>query len=186
MHEQPSPEYGESFAALQASQQLWEQVGYFLQPVTREHIEGGVTSPLLHRLHTLITKRGFAKVAGHTLLSFSGYAEDEREIIVIPEIRAYYQQLNQELPELPALPAYLPEARYNGPGFHVMLLGTIEETFLQPELELYDIRVAEARPLVEDALVRIQRAAQRYHLQPRLTQRLLTNFTAGATQRYRP
>src|SRR5436190_744783 len=124
MREQPSFPFDESWASLHASQRMWEQLGYYLQPVAKEHTEAVVTAPLVHRLHTLITKLGFGKVAGHTMLTFSGYADDEREIIEIPEIRAYYQQLDREVPELPALVAHLPQLRYNGPGFHVMLLGT--------------------------------------------------------------
>jgi hypothetical protein len=49
-------------------------------------------------------------------------AQDPREIFEIPEVRSYWQQLDQQLPALPALLTHLPDLPYNGPGMHLMLL----------------------------------------------------------------
>jgi hypothetical protein len=183
MRERQPPFHDESFNSLLQTQRELERLGYFFHPVAKEHTEGGVTDLLLHRLRTQINKRGFGKLAGHTLITFSGYGEDEREIIAIPEIRSFWRSLDQQLPELPALVAYLPQARYNGPGFHVMLLGTIEQTLAHPEIGVYDVRVIDAGPLVDDALRRIVLAGRKYHLMPNRTNQLLTNFAMGATHR---
>jgi hypothetical protein len=181
MREHELPEDQESFTILRATQEALERHGYFLQPVPREHTEAGVTDPLVHRLHTLTKKRGFTHVAGHVMITFSGYARDEREIIAIPEIRSYWRSLDAQVPELPGLVAYLPHWRFNGPGFHVMLLGTIEEMIPHPELEGYITHVVDAAPLVTDALKRIQQAGRKYHLPPNRTQQLLADFLAGVT-----
>jgi len=118
------------------------------------------------------------------LISFSGFSQDEREIFAIPEIRSFYQALDAQLPELPALQAYLPHLRYNGPGFHVMLLGTIDTALAHPERQIYDVHVTDASPIVDDALQRIQQAGQKYHLPANTTNQLLTQFVAGATHRF--
>jgi hypothetical protein len=180
------PPYDESFAALQLTQQELGRHGYFFHAVPREHTEDGITDPLVHRLHTQITKRHFVKMAGHVLLSFSGYAEDEREIFAIPEIRSYWRTLDQQLPELPALVAYLPELRFNGPGFHLMLLGNIDQTLAHPERGIYEVHVTDATTLITDALHRIEQSSRKYHLPRSATQQLLTQFMAGATHRLGP
>lgn len=116
-------------------------------------------------------------------LTFSGYFDDPREIFAIPEIRAYYGQLDHELPELPALVAYLPQITYNGPGNHLLLLGTIDEAINRPEIGGYDVRVADADPILDDAVQRIRQASSSYRLRTITTQRLIENFLAGATHR---
>src|SRR5437879_2576913 len=108
----------ESFEHLRAAQEGLEQHGYFFYPVERELTEGLVTDPLLARVRTHIKKRGFEKVANHVAISFTGYSGDSREIWEIPEVRFFWQQLDQQLPELPALLARLPQMQFNGPGQH--------------------------------------------------------------------
>jgi hypothetical protein len=125
MTESESPFRPESFWVMQAVQEDLERRGYFFHPVEKEHTEGLVTDPLLARLRTSIRKRGFEKVASRTAITFSGYANDPREIFEIPEVRSYWQQLDQQLPALPALLTHLPDLPYNGPGMHLMLLARI-------------------------------------------------------------
>src|SRR4051794_32439648 len=103
MTESEPPLQPESFWIMQAVQQDLERKGYFFHPVEKEHAEGLVTEPLLAKIHTSIRKRGFEKVASKTAITFSGYAQDFREIFEIPEVRSYWRKLDQELPELPAL-----------------------------------------------------------------------------------
>src|SRR5690349_3968349 len=85
-----------------------ERRGYFFHPVEKEHTEGLITDPLLARIRTSIRKRGFEKVAGRTAITFSGYASDPREVFEIPEVRSYWQKLDSQFPELPALLTHLP------------------------------------------------------------------------------
>src|SRR5437870_776651 len=106
----------ESFDHLRTVQEELERRGYFFYPVERELTEGSITGPLLNRLRTQIKKRGFEKVASHVAISFTGYADDPREIWQIPEVRSYWGQLDAELPELPALLTHLPQLNFNGPG----------------------------------------------------------------------
>ncbi len=177
------PPFGESFAAMRVVQEQLERRGYFLHPVPKEHAEGLVTDPLIARIKSQIRKRGFEKVAGHVAISYSGYADDDREIFAIPEIRAYYRQLDQHLPDLPALVAYLPKLNFNGPGFHLMLLGTIDEAVHRPELGGFDVYVTGIEPVLTAALERIQQAAVTYRLRAITTKRLLDRFVAGASHR---
>src|SRR5581483_4546101 len=121
------------FDVLRATQEALGRQGYYFTPVEREHAEGLAAAPLLHRLRSHIKKRGFAKVAGHTIITFTGYETDPREVYEIPELRAYYRKLDAELPELPALPAYLPELGFNGPGLYLLLLGEVEQAIHHPE-----------------------------------------------------
>ncbi len=173
----------ESFAALRLVQDGLEQLGYVYQPVAKEHTEAGVTDPLVHRLSGQIKRRGLDKLAGRVAISFSGYAEDEREIFAIPEIRGYWQTLDRQLPELPALLAYIPELRFNGPGMHLLLLGTIDETIRRPEMGGYDVLVADAASLIKDATRRIQQAGRTHRLRADRTERLIAQFLVGATRR---
>lgn len=89
------------FELLRVTQQELERKGFYFFAVEKELTEALVTQPLVHRLCTTIKKRGFGKVAGHSIITFSGYETDPREIFEVPEIRAYYQQLDRQLPELP-------------------------------------------------------------------------------------
>lgn len=170
----------ESFATLRAAQEGLEKLGYYFFPLSKEHVEAGVTEPLVHRVRTQVKKRGMEKVAGKVALTFSGYAQDPREIFMISEVRSYWQKLNRELPELPAVLAYLPQMAFNGPGIHLMLLGDVEATE-RPELGVYDVHVQDADTLVEDALRRIGQASRTYRLNPNFTQQLMAQFVAGAT-----
>lgn len=187
-----SPEHGpggpfdESFRAMRFVQQELERMGHFFYPVPREHTEGGITDPLLHRVRTQIRKRGFATLAGRVSITFSGYAQDEREIFAVPEIRSFYQRLDAQLPELPALLAYVPQLGFNGPANHLLLLGTIERAIAHPELGGYHVAVADADRLRADALRRIRQAGQTYHLSPTLTNRLTDQFSAGIVHRIDP
>src|SRR5947209_4927876 len=101
MPERPSRGF-ESFEHLARVQQELEFAGYYFHPVERELVEGLITDPLLHRIRSQIKRRGFEKVAGKMAVTFSGYIYDEREIWQIPEIRAYWRKLDNQLPELPA------------------------------------------------------------------------------------
>ena len=125
------------FELLKAVQADFERHGYFFFPVEREHTEGLITDPLAQRLHSRVKRRGFSKVAGRVIVTFSGYDDDPREIFDIPEIGAYFRKLDSELGELPALLAYLPGAGFNGPGQYLMLLGKVDETVHRPEMDGY-------------------------------------------------
>jgi hypothetical protein len=184
MREQDFPSAGgEPYEAIRFMQEALEQLGYYLYPVAKEHTEAAITNPLVHRIRTQIKRRGFEKVAGKLALTFSGYFDDPREIFAIPEIRVYYQQLDHELSELPALVAYLPQITYNGPGNHLMLLGTVDEAINRPEIGGYDVHVADAELIVADAIQRIHQASRTYHLRAITTQRVIQQFLAGATHR---
>jgi hypothetical protein len=78
----------------------------------------------IHRIRTLTKKRGFEKIAGNVVVTFSGYAADPREVFAVPEIRNYWRALDTQIAELPALVACLPQVGFNGPGLHLLLLGT--------------------------------------------------------------
>jgi hypothetical protein len=167
------------FELMRFTQRELERRGYYFFPIPREHTEGLVTEPMAARLRGQVKKRGFAKVAGHTVLTYSGYDADPREVYAIPEIRAYTRQLDVQVPELPALLAFLPALRYNGPGLYLMLLGEVADSILYPERGGYDVRVAGAPTLIEQALRRIREAAVRYHLSPNDRLRLEQDFLAG-------
>jgi hypothetical protein len=137
----------ERFDQLARVQSELEQRGLFIHPVPKEHTEGLVVGPLLQRLRTQIKKRGFGNVAGHVAITFSGLAFDEREIFAIPEVRAYWRVLDQQLPELPALLAIIPALRLNGPGQHVMLLGEVDAVVRHPAAQRYDLHVVEGPQL---------------------------------------
>jgi hypothetical protein len=173
------------FEILQIVQQDLERKGYYFFPVEKEHTEGLITEPLVHRIRTQIKKRGFAKVAGRGIITFTGYEEDPREIIDIAEVRSYWRKLDAELPELPALLTYLPELApaFNGPAQHLMLLGEIDETIHRPELRGYDVYVIGGQRIIEQALQRIRQAGLRYHLSLNQTTRLQDTFMAGVRHR---
>src|ERR1700736_3163534 len=97
------PFSGESFEVLRGTQEKLETLGWLFFPIPKEHVEGLITAPLLQRIRTQIKKRGFEKVAGRALITFSGFVADSREIYAIPEARSYWAKLDRELPELPAL-----------------------------------------------------------------------------------
>lgn len=182
MNEQPSRRI--PFEVMQAVQQTLLSKGYHFFPVEREHTEGLLTQPLLSRLRTQIKKRGFPKLAGRSVVTFSGYDQDSREIHQVPEIRGFFQKLDSELPELPALLAYLPEMAFNGPGIYLMMLGEIGETIPYPELGGYDIQVLGAPRIMEQALHRIRQACARYSLTPTQRNNLVARFMAGATAKF--
>src|SRR5579875_2432519 len=165
MAERDRPDFfDERFATLAAVQEALGHRGYLFLPIPKEHTEGLIISPVLHRIHAQIKKRGFRKVAGKVAPTFSGYARDPREIYAIPEVRAYWQRLNAELVELPALLTYLPDLRFNGPGMHLMLLGQIDAVVEHPTEARYDLHIVEAPRLIGDATRRIHQAARKYHV----------------------
>lgn len=174
------------FEILQSAQDQFRRLGYYFLPVEREHTEGQVTQPLVARLRGQVKKRGFSKVAGRALITFSGYERDPREVQQVPEIRSYWRKLDSELTELPALVAYLPEAGFNGPGMHLMLLGDVDEMVHRPELGGYDVHVLGAERIIEQAIQRIAQASTKYGLSHNQTTRLTANFIAGVTFRLPP
>jgi hypothetical protein len=179
----PSPA-DESFESLRVAQQNLEKFGWHFFPIPKEHAEGLITAPLLQRFRTQIAKRGFANVVGKAIITFSGFANDSREVFAIPEVRAYWRSLDQQLPELPALLGVLLPMGYNGPGMHLTLLGEIDEIIDHPAAFRYDLHVVEAEKLVEDAVRRIRQAGRKYGLQPNVTETLIGHFLAGATSRW--
>jgi hypothetical protein len=177
----PEQPIDESFATLHTVQEGLEQLGYYFYPVAKEHTEAGITDPLVHRIRTQVKKRGFEKLAGKVAVAFSGYAHDEREIFAVLEVRAYWRKLDRELPELPALLAYLPQIGFNGPGIHLMMVGTVEEAVHHPEIGGYDVSITGAPTIVDDAVRRIRQASVTHRLRLRTTQHLIDQFLAGAT-----
>jgi hypothetical protein len=182
MTEREPPEYfDERFTTMREAQEGLARLGYYLYPVEKEHTEGLITEPLVQRIRTRIKTRGFAHVAGRVVITFSGYARDAREIFAIPEVRASWQKLDTQLPELPAVVAFAPELGFNGPGTHLMLTGTIDQIVNHPELGAYDLQVPDAESIIAAALVRIQQAGRKYKLRPPLIQHLVEHFIRGAT-----
>jgi hypothetical protein len=173
----------ERFEALRLTQQELERRGYYYYPAEKEHVEGLVTDPLILRIRTQIKKRGFEKVAGKVIITFSGYAQDEREIFAIPEIRAYWRKLDANFPELPAVLAYLPQFGFNGPVNHLMLLGTIDEVLDRPALGGYDVYVKDATPIIDQSVRRIRQAANNYRMSPTSTNQLIDQFRRGLARR---
>jgi hypothetical protein len=155
--------------------------GWYLFPIPKEHTEGGVTDPLLARLRSQIKKRGFEKLAGHSLLTFSGYGPDSREIHQIPEVRAYWRKLDRELPELPALLGVIEVARYNGPVMHLSLIGEIDEIVDHPEFERQDLLIIGAERIIANAVERIYSAGKKYHLHSSSTYKIIADFMAYST-----
>lgn len=96
------------------------------------------------------------------------------------EVRTYWQRLDTELPELPALLASLPELQYNGPGMDVMLLGQIDAVLERPTVGVYDVHVVDAPRLIDDATQRIRQAGRKYHLNQAAITNLIDHFIQGA------
>jgi hypothetical protein len=133
-----------------------------------------------------IKRRGFQRVAGHLILTFSGYDLDPREIQEVPEIRAYFQQLDSQVTELPALLAFLPELAFNGPGIYLMMLGEIGETIHRPDQFGYDVQVLGAERIIQQALHRIRQAATTYKVPHNDCIRLEQTFLSGTQFRFPP
>src|SRR5215211_2854570 len=186
MTESQPPHHPESFWVMRQVQEGLERRGYFFHPVEKEHTEGLITDPLLARLRTSIRKRGFEKVASRTAISFSGYAQDPREIFEIPEVRSYWRKLDGQLPELPALLTHLPELRYNGPGMHLELVGEVDLAIPDPSIGGYHLHVVGGPDLIEQAERRIRQAGAKYHLQPQVVTNLCARFRAAATAELEP
>jgi hypothetical protein len=172
------------FEILRVVQSELERRGYYYLAVEQEHIEGLVTAPIAARLRGQIKRRGFQKVAGHMILTFSGYDRDPREIQEVPEIRAYFEQLDAEVTELPALLAFLPEMGFNGPGIYLMILGEISETIHHPEQFGYDVQVLGAQRIIDRALHRIRQTATTYKLRHNDRIRLEQTFLTGTRFRF--
>jgi hypothetical protein len=170
----------ERFDRLQFVQTELARRGFFFHPIPNEHTEGLVTGPLLHRLRTHIKKHGFQRVAGHVAITFSGLGADNREIYAIPEVRAYWKALDAQLPELPALLATLPAFAFNGPGQHVMLLGTVDAVFHDPGAGGFTVHVADGPRIIADAVARIRQAGRKYHLAEATVRTLVDHFTRNA------
>lgn len=180
----PSSRGYEDFRHLSRVQRELERAGYFFHPVEKEHAEALTTTPLLQKIRSQIKRRGFEKVAGRVAITFSGYANDQREIWQVPEVRAYWRQLDRQLPELPALLTLLPPFGFNGPGQHLLLLGDVDAMIHQPVQGGYDVHVQGAEPILADATRRIHQTAVKYHLPHNTTVRLLEQFQTGASYRF--
>jgi len=184
MGERDQPDFfGERFADLRVVQEALERRGFFFHPIPKEHTEGLVTGPLLHRLHSTLKKRGFGNAAAHVALTFSGYSRDPREVYEIPEARAFWRALDSQLPEWPALLAILPEVRYNGPSMQLTMLGAIDVAVHRPEIAGYDLHVLGAEAIIEDALRRIRQAGQKHRLPATTVRNLEAHFVRGARHR---
>jgi hypothetical protein len=173
----------ERFAALRLTQEALARRGYYLYTVERELTEGLITGPLVHRLQQDVKKRGLRKLGGRALITFSGYAHDPREVFAIPEVRAFWRELDRQVPELPALLAVLPELWFNGPALHLMLVGTVDAVRAQPARGGFDVHVADADAVIAAAVRRIRAAGSRYHLRQTAVSKMAEHFTRGA--RYR-
>jgi len=180
MTEREGPAFFERFEHLHEAQVALERYGYFFQPIPREHVEALVTGPLLHRLHTAVKKRGFERLAGRVLITFSGFGLDAREIYEIPEARDYWRTLDRQLPELPALLATLPELGFNGPGLHLLLLGDVDAVEHAPAEGRYHAHVVQGAALTADALARIRQAGRKYHVREDRVRLLIEQFKRGA------
>ncbi len=178
MHERP---FDESFTTLNQLQTELEKHGWHFFPIPKEHTEGLIIEPLIARIRTRINKRGFVKLAGHSIMTFSGFAKDPREIHQIPEIQLFWRKLDQQLPELPALLGSVIPIRYNGPVMHLSLLGEIDEIVDHPEQQRQDLHVIGADRMVTNAIERIYAAGRRHHLSFQRTYRLVTDFIACTT-----
>lgn len=172
------------FEVIRLTQQELERRGYHFVPVEREHTEALVTEPLVVRLHSQIKKRHFAKLAGRLILTFSGYDEDPREIYEIPEIRAYFQKLDKQLSELPALMSFKPEIGFNGPGLYLMLLGEVDGRVDRREDGVFDVHIKGADRILTRALHRIRKAGAQYGLSPQQRNQVLAAFIAGSQYRF--
>ena len=181
MAERERPDFAdEGFQTLAAVQEALAKSGYAFFPIPKEHTEAGVTGPLLHRIHTQVKKRGFANLAGKTIITFSGFSRDAREIYAIGEVRRFWQKLDRELPELPALLATLPRLQYNGPGMAIMLLGEIDAVLERPAMGVYDVHVLDAPRLIDEATRRIRAAGRKYRLSDMAVKDLVDRFVRGA------
>jgi hypothetical protein len=172
------------FELIIAVQRDLERRGYYFFPVEKEHTEALVTQPLAARLRRQIKKRGFARMAGRAIVTFSGYEDDPREIYEVPEIRSYFRRLDAALPELPALLTYLPELGFNGPGLYLLLLGEVDAVIPRPERGGYDAHVKWGVRLIEQALYRVGQACTRFGLSRNQSMQLTGAFLAGSTHRF--
>jgi hypothetical protein len=177
----PERSFDESFNRLNQTQRELERHGWSFLPIPREHAEGGITEPFLSRLRGQIKRRGFAKLAGRSLITFSGFGDDPRELHQIPEAKAYWRKLDRELPELPALLGVIEVARYNGPVLHVSLLGEVDQLVDHPERGGYDIHVIGAERIIANAVERIYAAGKKYNLPYNHTYHLIADFMAYST-----
>lgn len=69
----------------------------FLHEITREEVETRDVNPFLNRfgaLHTASPEE-LLRYCDAVVLAISGYDEREEELYAIPEVRAYFQELNE-------------------------------------------------------------------------------------------
>lgn len=67
--------------------------------IQREDIDTGNTGPALTSLERLIESREALEASNGTIsLIVSGYDDDPRELHLIPEVRAYFQELDERFP----------------------------------------------------------------------------------------
>lgn len=185
MKERPFDFFDESFSSLSRMQEDLEKQGLFVLPVPKEHIEAKVTRPLIQKIRTRIKKRGFDNVAGNVFITFSGFAHDTREVYQIPEVRGFVQQLDRDLPELPALLGISQDLLYNGPGLYVSCLGNPDEQTIPDDphyFQRYNLYVDDAKTIVSGAVHRIHVAGRKYGLSRDKTERMVERFMAGVVK----
>jgi len=67
--------------------------------ITREDIEACNTAPALRSLNRLVDSRDALEASDGTIsLLVSGYDDDPRELHLIPEVRTYFQRLDENFP----------------------------------------------------------------------------------------
>lgn len=67
--------------------------------ITREDIEACNTAPALRSLNRLVDSREALEASNGTIsLLISGYDDDPRELHLIPEVRTYFQRLDENFP----------------------------------------------------------------------------------------
>jgi|GEM_PF-3028697 len=166
----------ESFHFQELSRAAWENLGVYWFPIPREHAEGLITRPLLSKIRDKLRRVDFDRMASSTVITFSGYGDDSREIHQIREIRSFWRKLDSELDELPALLSVQPLANYNGPVQHLTLEGEIDQIIDHPEQRGQDVHLLNGGQLIKQSLRRIIRVGEKHRLAPEHTAALVYYF----------
>lgn len=70
----------------------------FVYIIAREEIEAGDTTRLLHDLRTEPDNPFFQAGPGNVVFDVSGYDEDPRDLLTIPEFRSFVEKVQQQAP----------------------------------------------------------------------------------------